>query len=783
MAAKIPHHEEKYRLITEHTSDLIATTTFAVNPVYTYISPSHKRTMGYDPDDLIGKPSLDLIHPDDKKKLFPLLIDYINQKVKGLLTGKELEISETIQFRVRDKSGNWHHLESTVNLVKDELLFVSRDVTERKQAENELRESTRFLSNILSSIQDGISILDRDMNILMVNPVMKQWYAHAIPLVGRKCYAVYQGRPEPCTNCPARHTFATGNPGHAVVPRVSADGASTGWLDLFSFPLRDISTGDFVGIIEYVRDITAHKQADESLRASEQKLRSIMEHMPDGIVLTDEQGTIIEWNRGMELITGWHKERALGKPLWDVQCEMAIPEDNTPVYREQLKSLIMDILQTGTSPLLNSFSEKELLRPDGTRRLMQVVIFIIKTDRGVMIGSIGRDITDQKLMEKEMLKVEKLESLGILAGGIAHDFNNILTAILGNVSLAKMPLRGDEKTLKRLTDAEKACERAKDLTQQLLTFAKGGSPIKKTVSIEELIRDTTGFALRGSKVRCEVHIADDLWAAAIDEGQISQVIHNLVINADQSMPSGGVINLRAENAYIDAKKASLPLPAGKYIAISVIDAGVGIPKEYAAKIFDPFFTTKQKGSGLGLATAYSIIKNHGGHITVESTPGRGSTFTVYLPASEEKLKSRKPAPETVPAGQGKILVMDDEEIIRTLAHDMLSSLGYEPELACDGAEALELYYTAKKAGQPYAAVIMDLTIPGGMGGEEAVKKLLKFDPEAKVIVSSGYATGPILSNFRAYGFSGVITKPYKIADMGATLQRVINSTNTEALSR
>jgi len=633
---KRQHDNEKYRLITEHTSDLIAITTFTLNPVYTYISPSHKRAIGYDPEDLIGKSSFDLIHPDDRKKLLPLLTKYISQKVKGLLTGKELEIFETVQFRVRDKSGQWHYLESTVNLVHDELLFISRDVTERNRAEDELRESTRFLSNILSSIQDGITILDPEMNILMVNPVMKQWYAHAIPLVGRKCYEAYHGRHEHCKNCPSYHTINTGNPGHAVVPRVGSDGETTGWLDLYSFPLRDVSTGAFVGIIEY-----------------------------------------------------------------------------------------------------------------------------------------ARDISNQKLMEKEMQKVEKLESLGILAGGIAHDFNNILTVILGNVSLAKMPGRCDEKIIKRLTDAEKACERAKDLTQQLLTFAKGGTPIKKTAAIAELIRDTASFALRGSNVRSEVSIAEDLWAVDVDEGQISQVIHNLVINADQAMPQGGILKMRAENVRIDSKKA-IPLPEGKYVAIAIIDQGVGIPKEYVAKIFDPFFTTKQKGSGLGLASSYSIISNHGGHITVESIPGSGSTFTFYLPASEKKIESKKPAIEMLRSGIGKILIMDDEELIRDVARDILKSLGYETDRARDGAEALALYRKAKDAGKPYAAVIMDLTIPGGMGGEEAVKKLLAIDPDAKAIVSSGYSTGPIMSDFKAYGFSGVITKPYRIADMGATLQLVIN---------
>jgi CheY-like chemotaxis protein len=274
-------------------------------------------------------------------------------------------------------------------------------------------------------------------------------------------------------------------------------------------------------------------------------------------------------------------------------------------------------------------------------------------------------------------------------------------------------------------------------------------------------------------VRCEFQIAEDLWTAEVDEGQISQVIHNLVINADQAMPQGGVIVVRAENIFVNAQNG-IPLPEGKYIAVAVRDQGVGIPHDYISKIFDPFFTTKQKGSGLGLASCYSIIVNHGGYITVASEPGAGTTFTFYLPASAEKFEDRETTEKVHSDGKGKILVMDDEDIIREMAQELLNGLGYEVELAGDGAEALTRYQEARASGVPVDAVIMDLTIPGGMGGEEAIQKLLAVDPEARAIVSSGYSNNPVMADYKKYGFSGVLAKPYKIAELSAVLQSVMN---------
>ncbi|HMK48684.1 MAG TPA: ATP-binding protein [Thermodesulfovibrionales bacterium] len=392
------------------------------------------------------------------------------------------------------------------------------------------------------------------------------------------------------------------------------------------------------------------------------------------------------------------------------------------------------------------------------------------------VGQVMTVATLQSKMNQwnEMLKAQKLESLGVLAGGIAHDFNNILTSIMGNISLIKMGANPGEKIFARLSAAEKASMRAVDLTQQLLTFSKGGAPVKKTTSIAEIIRDSAGFALRGSNVNCEFHFPEEALPVEVDEGQISQVINNMVINANQAMPEGGTIVISAGIVSPGEEQRTL-LPDDNYVMISIEDHGTGIPKEHLSNIFDPFFTTKQKGSGLGLAVSYSIIKNHDGHISVESELGIGTTFRIYLPSSQKQIASIDRGEETPIAGKGNILIMDDEEIVRDAVGEMLEDLGYTVTFAKDGAEAISLYKDAKESGLPFDVVIMDLTVPGGIGGKEATKELSTLYPDIRAIVSSGYSQNPVMSDFRKYGFVGVITKPYKIRQLSEELDRVMNS--------
>jgi len=508
------------------------------------------------------------------------------------------------------------------------------------------------------------------------------------------------------------------------------------------------------------RSSATRRIAEESLRESEDRYRRLVEASPDGIVVQSE-GKIVYINPvGVQMAKATNPEDIIGKSVVDF-----IHPDHRETVRRRIR-------QTQEEKLRPDPLEQKLVRLDGQTVDVEVtpIPFTYRGKPATLV--VFRDITTRKKAEEELLRVQKLESLGVLAGGIAHDFNNLLTAVLGNVGLAKMYASAESKVYERLTEAEKAIQRVRDLTQQLLTFSKGGAPVKQTASIAGLIADSAQFALRGSNVRCEFAIAENLWPVEVDEGQISQVINNLVLNAVQAMPEGGTIRLSARNVTREMKRPAV-LKEGEYVAISVEDQGPGIAKEHLAKIFDPYFTTKPTGSGLGLAISYSIVKNHGGVLTVESEEGVGTTFCVYLPAARGQVVPQKEPSEEIPTGRGRVLVVDDEEVVREVACQMLHGLGYEAEAVEEGGEAIARYVEAAKEGKPFDVVIMDLTVPGGMGGEKAIKELLKVDPHAKVIVSSGYANNPVMANFRKHGFSGVVGKPYRIQELGRALSEVI----------
>ncbi len=386
-----------------------------------------------------------------------------------------------------------------------------------------------------------------------------------------------------------------------------------------------------------------------------------------------------------------------------------------------------------------------------------------------------RDVSLRLLAEQQMARSEHLQSLGVLAGGIAHDFNNLLTGIAGNLSLAELETGSSHACQRSITEALQAATRAKTLTQQLLTFAKGGHPLRETASVSRILRETSRFALAGSTSACDLKIQKGLWNAYIDSAQISQVIENLIINAAQSMPDGGHIEVIADNVTLgsEAAELGLSLDPGRFVRIAVKDEGEGIPPEKISKIFDPYFTTKADGSGLGLAICFSVLTRHGGDISVKSRSGKGTVFTLYIPASSEQVRAASEKAPVQGRGEGKrVLVMDDEEIIRSLASRILSSLGYEVECVEDGNAALESYRQALSAGNAFDAVILDLTIPGGLGGEATLKALKEIDPNVRALVSSGYSDSAIVAGYKQTGFAGVIPKPYDVKALGDAVLEV-----------
>jgi CheY-like chemotaxis protein len=378
-------------------------------------------------------------------------------------------------------------------------------------------------------------------------------------------------------------------------------------------------------------------------------------------------------------------------------------------------------------------------------------------------------------MEEEVARARHLEALGTLAGGIAHDFNNLLTGIRGALSLGRAAAEPDSELHEVLTVAEKESLRASSLAEQLLTFAKGGAPVRKAAGLGDIIADSATFALSGSNVRAEFDIPADLWAANVDEGQISQVIRNLIRNADEAMPDGGVVRVSAENVVLTSTD---PVPAepGKYVRVSIRDDGGGMREKDLQRAFDPYFTTKDDGTGLGLTIAHSIVVKHGGHLGISSETGRGTTVRLHLPAAANKSGPSPVADAASPsANRGRVLFVDDETAIVITQSAILRSLGYNVQSARDGREAVSMYEAAKRSGAPFDVVLMDLTLPGGMGGAEATRELLDADPDARVIVSSGYSNDPVMANFRDYGFVGVVPKPYSAEQLAQALDAAMHT--------
>ncbi len=630
------------------------------------------------------------------------------------------------------------------------------------QKENQLKERIMEFRSLFDNAIDAIYIQDKNGIFLDVNNAAVKMYGYSkeeligkdpsfvsapgkndMKNIGKKLKKAFQGEPQ-------IFEFWGKDKNGRIFPKIVrlAKGRYNG---------QDI-------VFAYALDITEIKEKEQLLKESEEKYKKLAESNPAGIAV-HVKGKIVYVNRaGLKILGAKDEDEIIGKNIIDF------------VHSDSLDLVLSRMNETYTIKDPIETIHERLLKIDGTKFDAAVNGFNIDWDNKKAILVTFLDITREKRLEEEKLKLERemaylkqLENLGLLAGGIAHDFNNYLMIIMGNISLAKLFIKNNNKALSKLEHAEKAVKNAQNLTQKLLTFSKGGKPIKEVFDITELIKDSVQFILSGSNIEYELITDNNLWEVKADKGQINQVIQNIIINSKEAMPSGGKINIKLEN--YKNRDGDIVLKKGNYVKITIKDTGIGIPQEYIKKIFTPYFTTKKAGSGLGLSIVYSIVKNHKGFIRFNPDIRNGAECEIYLPAIKTKngvIKKRKN--HKTSEGKRKILVMDDEEDIRNLLYDMLEMLGYKVFLSSKGEEAIDIYNKEMKTGSKIDIVILDLTIVGGKGGKETIKDLKKRDPDVKAIVTSGYSNDPVISNYKKYGFLNYLKKPYNLEELKNVLE-------------
>lgn len=506
------------------------------------------------------------------------------------------------------------------------------------------------------------------------------------------------------------------------------------------------------------------------LMQSNERMQRILDTSPDAIFLADHAFSLLSANRAAAVF--------FGAPDADSLAGRTVLDFVAHGDRERVVASGTDQLRTGAT--VRNF-EFTCLRADGSDFPAEINVAVTRNARGLPDGFLGimRDLTERKRAEnltREMTNMQRVESLGELAGGIAHDFNNMLASIMANISLLETRCGADRETRGILGETMEAAMNAQSLTANLLSFSRGGKPVRKELDMKKALGEIFKLATSGTISDCALLAPDGLWSVEGDENQLKQTINNLLLNALQAMPSGGTLRLQAQNIPGGSLPAELPGPAD-HVRITVSDTGTGIPEKDLPRLFEPYFTTKSRGRGLGLAMAWSVVRNHGGHISVSSAPGKGSSFEVYLPATGRTFREEAGPRKEIIKGSGRILVLEDEELVSAAVRRMLAALGYGCEIVTDGKDALARYAEEEKKGTPFAAVLMDLTIPGGMGGKEAARRLRALAPGAKVIASSGYSDEPVMAEFKANGFDAVLPKPYKYEDLAEALTRLLRGEN------
>jgi PAS domain S-box-containing protein len=660
-----------------------------------------------------------------------------------------------------------HHFDWTFSPIQEKGLVrgYGLDITNHVRVRNRLTELQSQYSSLVDSAHEGIISADLHGTIVSWNPAAESIFNfQPEEVIGKSILSLLAEGYRDIYRKGLEDISYGESVSHPIQKPLELTGLRKSGED---FPLEISLTSWKVGLDTHygfiLRDISDRKRLEQSLVDEKERLVTTLQSLDEGIITTDREGRITFFNPLAEQITEWPHQDALNRPLQEVfriTNEASLHQDETALQ-----------FSPAASALTEQDAPLHLITKHGLQRAISMREAPIRDHSSHLMGTVivFHDVTDRHRHQDEQQRISKLNSLGVLAGGLAHDFNNLLTTILGNVFVAKLRMVPQDPLTHNLEQAEQACLRAKELTQQLLTFAKGGAPIKTSIALGDLLRKSVIFALSGSSISCHFDIPNDLWPLDADTSQLRQVIQNLTINARQAMPQGGHFSIRVENTALPTS-ATLPSPTlatGNYVKISFEDQGTGIKDQELPNIFDPYFTTKPGASGLGLATAHSIIQQHQGHISVHSKMGKGTTFTVFLPSSYSSITVDR---RTIPKGRGRILVMDDEQSIRRMVEDALTQFGYEVTAAEDGQTAIDLFSAALTSGKTFDAILLDLTIPGGMGGKEAIQHLKRLDPHVKAIVTSGYSDDPIMSDFQSYGFQDILVKPYKIVDLAKTLE-------------
>ena len=732
---------------------------------YLQVNDVYARLLGYTSKELIGKSWRPTVHPDDYARAVEAF-DVMKATGKGEFEARAMR---------KDGSCFYKHVVMVRGLTKvdvpDSYHCFMRDITTQKQTEDELDKQRQFLRQVIDTIPNFVFVKDRAGRFLLANLAVGKAYGTTVEELLGKSDSDFNDNPKEVEFFRQKDLMVLDSSQDVFIPEEIITDASgkTRWLQTMKRPLigRD---GIAYAVLGVSTDITSWKHAQEALKVSEERLRLALEASREGVWDWDiSTGTVLFSSRWRE---------SLGFSLEDVESTMAFWEQLAhPDDRVPMSNALAAHLEGHTS--MYEY-ESRLRTKSGMYRWnlrRGKIVARDHTGRPRRMVGVDLDITDRKRAEMAYLQDRKLESVGMLAGGIAQDFNNYLMTILGSITLAQHALKPETQANSHLSIAESACEDAKSLSERLLTFSKGGSPVRETVLVENLINKSVGYALGGSYVRYIVSLSRDLLPVHVDEGQICQALNNILQNAAQAMPNGGLITIQAENLVMDRNLSPVgtTLQSCQYVKLSVNDQGGGMESSMMEKIFDPYFTTKSQSVGLGLTTTFAILKNHGGDITVESQVNSGSTFFLYLPASDETALTKSlGTKEGVVTGQGRVLIMDDERSIREVLADMCRQIGYSVEVTQDGEDAIERVCQYQSHEQRIDIAILDLSIPGKMGGKDAVAKLRNIDSRIKMVVSSGYSDDEVISDPSRFGFDGVITKPYTLAKLSQVLHAVIN---------